>query len=219
VAEVDAADASDAAPLVATPSGAALALTLVLAPLAQRAGLVRVWGTLLGSAASAGLRGTDALLRESLALFNQQDPPEPSVFERPVAFDCGPGAEDDVERERRTIDDLKRTLGPDVGIHLTGVQVPTFLGLGCSLGIETRQPLSASDAGALLAKAPGIDVWSEGGTGPSLRAAAGRDTVLVGRLREDPTVQNGLALWLACDPVCLAATNAVKLAEARLSGR
>jgi len=206
-------------PLVATPSGAALALTLALAPLAQRAGLLRVSGTLLGSAASAGMRGTDALLHESLALFNQQEPPEPEVFGRAVAFDCGPGAEDDAERERRTITELARTLGAEVAVHLTGLQVPTFLGLGCALTLETRDALSARDAEAVLAKAPGVDVWTDDATGPSLRAAAGRDRVLIGRVREDATRERGLALWLACDPVCLVATNAVKLAEARLRGR
>jgi aspartate-semialdehyde dehydrogenase len=217
VADLHAGDAD--APLVATPSGAALALCLALAPLADRAGLVRVSGTLLGSAALAGLRGSDSLLNESLALFNQQDPPDPSIFGRPVAFDCGPGADDDAGREDAAIRDLVRLFGPDLAVHLTAVQVPTFLGLGATLEIETAAPLSAAEAGAALGKARGVDVWSEEVAGPTLRAASGRDTVLVGRVREDSTRGNSLALWLACDPVCLAAANAVKLAEARLRGR
>lgn len=219
VADVGSSEASDTAPLIATPTGAALALTLALAPLAQRAGLLRVRATVLGSAASAGLRGTDALLRESLALFNQQDPPEPSIFGRPIAFDCGPGAEADADRERQTIDELQRLLGAEVGMHLTAVQVPTFLGLGCSVEFETRDPLSAEEAGEILAKSPAIDLWSESTAGPTLRAASGRDSVLIGRLRKDPTAPNALGFWLSCDPVSLAAANAVKLAEARLRGR
>jgi len=219
VADIAASERDDSAPLVATPAGAALALALALAPLARRAGLTRVRATLLGSAASAGMRGTDALLQESLALFNQQDPPEPGVFARPVAFDCGPGAEADADREERMVGELKRLLGAEVGIHLTAVQVPTFLGLGCSVDLETRDPLSAIEAAELLAEAPGVDLWSEGVPGPTLRAASGRDSVLVGRLREDPTAANALGLWISCDPVSLAAANAVKLAEARLRGR
>jgi aspartate-semialdehyde dehydrogenase len=94
--------------------------------------------------------------------------------------------------------------------------VPTFLGLGCALHVSTGSKLEVAEARALLAKADAIDLWPDGGEGPSLRAAAGRDEVLVSRIEEDPSRANGLRLWLATDPVCLAAANAVRLAEARL---
>jgi aspartate-semialdehyde dehydrogenase len=207
-------------PLIATPASPALAWTLVLHPLAERAGLVRVVGTVLDSASVGGVRGTESLMSESLALFNQQEIPDPTVFSRPVAFDCGPGlgrsgAGGDTAREEQAIADLGRLLGAD-GFSVTTVQVPTFLGLGSSLSIETREPLDPDEARALLAKAPGVEVWPDDLGGPSVRAAAGREDVLVGRVRTDPTLANGLLLWLATDQVCLAAANAVKLAEARL---
>ena len=91
-----------------------------------------------------------------------------------------------------------------------------WLGLGVVLHLSTREPLSVTDARALLGKADGVDLWPDDAEGPSLRAAAGRGEVLVGRVATDPSLGNGLRLWLATDPVCLAATNAVRLAEARL---
>jgi aspartate-semialdehyde dehydrogenase len=205
------------APLVATPAGPALACALVLRPLAEHAGLVRVRGVLLDSAAVAGRRGSESLAHESLALFNQQEPPEATVFGRSTAFDCGPSG--DTAREQQAVGDLTRLLGDEVGFSVTGLQVPTFLGLGWLLHIETREPLTPEAARAVLAKAPGVELWTEAGAGPSLRAAIGRDAVLVGQLHGDPSVPNGLRLWIASDAVCLAAGNAVKLAEARLAGR
>jgi aspartate-semialdehyde dehydrogenase len=221
VADLGVPEEERAFPFAATPAGPALACALVLHPLADAVGLERVQATLLDSASAGGVRGAESLMSESLALFNQQELPDPTVFSRPVAFDCGPGAtrsgvDGDSPREQQAMAELTRLLGEDIGVSVTAVQVPTFLGLGVSLGVETREPLDPDEARALLAKAPGVDVWPNEAEGPSLRAAAGREEVLVGRIRSDKTLENGLLLWLASDPVCLAAANAVKLAEARL---
>jgi aspartate-semialdehyde dehydrogenase len=211
-------------PFVATPTAPALALAQVLRPLADAAGLARVVGTLLDSVSVAGVRGIESLMSESLALFNQQELPDPTVFSRPVAFDCGPaarrpGESEEAPREQETVRDLTRLLGADVGYGITAVQVPTFLGLAASLLIETREPLGADEARAVLAKAPGVEVWPDGGEGPSLRATAGRAEVLVGRIRQDPTSERGLLVWLVSDPATLAAANAIELVEARLGAR
>ena len=208
-------------PMVATPTGPALALATVLRPLAEHAGLSRVQATVLDSASSAGVRGTESLMSESIALFNQQDMPDPTVYSRPIAFDCGPGMKrhdigGELDREEQTAALLARLLGDDIGFNISMIQVPTFLGLGVVLNLSTREPLEVEDARALLAKAEGVDLWPDDAEGPSLRAAAGRGEVLVGRVRSDPSLANGLRLWLATDPVCLAAANAVRLAEARL---
>jgi aspartate-semialdehyde dehydrogenase len=208
-------------PMVATPSGPALALAMVLRPLAEQAGLAGVQATVLDSASSAGVRGTESLMSESIALFNQQDVPDPTIYSRPIAFDCGPGITrrdlgGGLDRETQTAALLARLLGDDIGFSITLVQVPTFLGLGVVLHVSTREPLSVEEARALLAKADGVDLWPDDAEGPSLRAAAGRGEVLVGHMASDPSLANGLRLWLATDPVCLAAANAVRLAEARL---
>jgi aspartate-semialdehyde dehydrogenase len=222
VAEV-ACPASDLArPLVATPAGMALALCHVLVPLQRDAGLRRVVATTLEAVSGAGQEGMESLSREVLAIFNQEEAPEPAVFDRAVAFDCLPrvgetGDEGSTEREDALARDLGRLLGrKDLPVAATAVRVPTFAGHGVSLALELERPLEASEASEILAKASGVVVEDASSGGPSLRGATGRDDVLVGRLRRDLSVEAGLLLWVAADAVRLAAANAVKLVEARL---
>jgi aspartate-semialdehyde dehydrogenase len=211
------------APLLVTPPGPALALALVLRPLALAAGLVRVTATLLEGASNRGRAGIDALYQESLALFNQQDLPDPGVFERPVAFDCIPvlGELDEnggSDHENALVRSLARLLGDDLKLGVTAIQVPTFSGLGASVALETARPLDPKEAAQVLAAAPGVETWTENPRDATTRAAAGRSSAVVARLRRDPTSEHSLALWIAADPLRLCATNAVGLAATRFGG-
>jgi aspartate-semialdehyde dehydrogenase len=209
-------------PLLVAPPGAALALALVLRPLAGAAGLRRVSATLLEGASAAGRRGIESLYQESLALFNQQDFPEPGIFARPIAFDCVPvlGELDESgrsEHENALERSLARLVGEGPRISVTAVQVPTFSGLGAALSLETEFPLDPKEAARVLAQAPGALPWTENPRDATTRAAAGRSEVLVARLRPDPVAENGLALWIAADPLRLCAANAVALAQTRFA--
>ena len=209
-------------PLLVAPPGAALALALVLRPLAGAAGLRRVSATLLEGASAAGRRGIESLYQESLALFNQQDLPEPGIFARPIAFDCVPvlGELDESgrsEHENALERSLARLVGEGLRIGVTAVQVPTFSGLGAALALETEFPLDPKEAARVLALAPGVEAWTENPRDATTRAAAGRSKVLAARLRRDPVAENGLALWIAADPLRLCAANAVALARTRFA--
>jgi aspartate-semialdehyde dehydrogenase len=194
---------------------------MALQPLVADVGLCRVSATVLEAASAAGKAGVASLYQESIAVFNQQTPPEPSVFPTPVAFDCNTGA-DDLEpggsspREQALIQNVGVLLGPEVKIAATLVQVPVFAGLGAVLSIETERDLSPSEAADRMSKAPGVELWPDGQAGPTTRSAAGRDRVIVGRLRRDPTATRGLQLWLVADPLRLAASHAIQLATLRL---
>lgn len=209
------------APLVATPTGPALAWALVLRPLDAAAGLRRVTGTLLEAASVGGRDGIESLYQETLAIFNQKETPEQRVFPRPVAFDCLPAvgalaADGSSEHETALAQSLARLLGPKLQLGVTAVQVPTFVGHGAALAVETEEPLGPDRAAAALEKAPGVELWQAGDGGLTTRAASGRDGVLVGRLRRDPSAENGLLLWVVADLLRLSASNAVQLAVARL---
>jgi aspartate-semialdehyde dehydrogenase len=208
-------------PVIAAPASAALAWATILAPLSTNVRLRRVIGTVLMSVSGGGRLGIEALSEETIALFNQQELPEPPYFGRPVAFDLLPAVGDVEEDGSTAIEtalarDLRRLLGEHVGIGVSSVRVPTFAGDAATLCIETEAPLDPREARALLAKAPGVELWDLDAEGPNTRATAGRDVVLVGRLRRDPSSEHGLLLWLAADTLHLAAVNGVKLAEARL---
>ncbi len=207
-----------AAPLVSVPAAPALALARVLAPLREAAGLVRVVATLCDSASGAGQLGVDALQAETIALFNQEDPPETGL-PHALAFDCLPssGALDESgssEAEARVARELARLLGLDLPRSITALRVPIFAGMGIQVTLETERELSPEHALERLAKTPELTVWSAA-RGPSTRDAIGADAVHVGRVRRDTSVPHGLTFWLALDPVRVAAGTALRVAEAR----
>ncbi|HEY8119786.1 MAG TPA: Asd/ArgC dimerization domain-containing protein [Myxococcota bacterium] len=209
-----------ASPVIAVPSPAALALARVVSALRGSARVERVLATVCESASSAGRAGIDALQAETVALFAQQDPPEESPFSHGVAFDALPatgpiGVGDLTASEAATLRDFAR-LAPGVRIAITALRVPTFAGLGVQAALELEPMLAPEVIEKLLDEAPGTRVFGTP-SGPSLRDAAGEGEVLVGRVRADPTRVNGILLWLALDPVRVAATAAVRLAELRVT--
>jgi aspartate-semialdehyde dehydrogenase len=204
-------------PLVALPTGAALACARVLAPLGRALGLRRVIATLLESASGAGRAGVLALSEETIALLSQQESPDPAALGHPVAFDVLPwiGEIDDAgvsAAEHALAAVLARALGPEVGIALTALRIPVFCGEGISLAAEFAEDVSLARIIELLAKVDGLDL---GLPAPTTRAAAGSDDVFVGRVRRDPSCERGALLWLAADGLALTATHAVRVAEAR----
>ena len=223
------------APVLTSPANPALAWSLVLSALDRAAKVVRVVGTVVQSSSSAGRAGIEALSNETLALLSQREVPEPELFESHIAFDClprvGPSAQSsgelrstETQQELAIERDLQRLLSmrgeepreQPLGVAVTAIQVPTFIGDGSALSIEFERPLSAREVIDVLAKAPGVELWDEDQPGPTTRETAGRDVVLVSRVRPDPSNSKGLLLWCAADPLHLAAANAVKLAETRL---
>ena len=211
-----------AAPLVAVPAAPALALARVLAPLAEAAGLVRLGATLCDSASGIGRSGVDALQAETIALFNQEEPPA-SDLPRGLAFDClppfGPLDEGGASpAEVRVSRELARLLGQDLPCSVTQLRVPIFAGMGIQLSLETQRPLTPERALECLAKAPELSVWPHA-DGPSTRDAIGEEAVLIGRVRRDPSLAQGVSVWLALDPARLAVAHALRLAEARSRSR
>jgi aspartate-semialdehyde dehydrogenase len=211
-----------AAPLVAVPAAPALALARVLAPLGEAAGLSRLVATLCDSASGIGRSGVDALQAETIALFNQEDPPESSLS-RGLAFDCLPSSgsldeSGESEGEVRVSRELARLLGQDLPRSVTLLRVPIFAGMGIQVSLETQRPLSPERALECLAKTPDVAVWPQA-EGPSPRDAIGEEAVQVGRLRRDPSVAQGLCFWIALDPARLAVSHALRVAETRARSR
>ena len=101
-------------------------------------------------------------------------------------------------------------------VSATCVRVPVLVGHAEAVWLETKEPLSAEEATAILGNAPGVRLEQF----PTPGAAAGRDDVLVGRIRDDATVENGLALFIAGDNLRKgAALNAIQIAELLLAGQ
>src|SRR5579875_261256 len=206
--------------IVASPSPTAIALAVVLEPLAAAAGLRRVTVATYQGVASAGRGGLRGLSRETLDVLNSRGTRR-SRFARPIAFNCLPQV-GELEpggwttHELRTAEEVRKILdAPTLGIFVTAVRVPTFFGTGLSVTVETEEPLGAAAATALFRGARGLLVHeSPADAYPTPTEVAGSDATHVGRIRDDPTVEHGLGLWIAIDSVRKgAALNAVQIAE------
>lgn len=208
----------------ACPVPGATALAVTLRPLDVAAGLRRVVVTALEPASYRGTAGVDELATQTRQLLTGESV-EPAIFPHRVAFNLIPRVGDEMAggRVRGEWDIAVQTravLGlPDLPLAVTSVQVPTFYGQGYALSVETERQLDATAAADVLRGAPGV-LLVEDAVGPTLADVVGSEATQVGRLRDDPTVPYGLALWVTIDGLRKgAAVNAVQIAERALRER
>jgi aspartate-semialdehyde dehydrogenase len=189
--------------IVANPNCCTIPLTCVLKPLHEEAGLVRVRVATYQSVSGAGAQAMDRLRNE---------PQDEHDLRMEWDFD---GEEFDEESKLR--DETRKIMElPDLPIQATCVRVPVMIGHAEAVWLETEEPLGPERARELLAAAPSVRVEEF----PTPGKAAGIDDVLVGRIRRDPTVESGLALFLAGDNLRKgAALNAIQIAELLLDTR
>jgi aspartate-semialdehyde dehydrogenase len=203
VPEVNAQRALENPGVVANPNCCTIPLTCVLKPLHDAAGLRRVRVSTYQSMSGAGASNMQRL--------RDQQPDEHDLLMEwdfdGVEFD----EESKLREETRKIMEL-----PDLPVSATCVRVPVMVGHAESVWIETEERLSADDAKRILGEAPSVRLEEF----PSPGKAAGIDEVLVGRIREDVTDPNGIALFLACDNLRKgAALNAIQIAELLLEAQ
>jgi len=183
--------------IVANPNCCTIPLTCVLKPLHDAAGLVRVRVSTYQSVSGAGAQAMERLRNEPQA---EHDLRMDWDFDG-VEFD----EEEKLRLETRKIMEL-----PELPLQATCVRVPVMVGHAESVWIETEDALTPEQAMAVLGEAASVRLDDF----PSPGKAAGGDEVLVGRIRRDPTVERGLALFLACDNLRKgAALNALQIAE------
>jgi aspartate-semialdehyde dehydrogenase len=191
-------DALDGGPIVANPNCSAIQLTCVLKPLHDAAGLARVRLATYQSMSGAGDAGIERL--------RQTEP-----MQADLAMDWKlEGDEFDEEFKLRA--ETRKILGlSGLPLQATCVRVPVLVGHAQAVWVETEDRLPPERAREVLAAAPHVALAEH----PTPAVAAGRDEVLVGRIRRDPTEPNGLALWVVNDNLRKgAALNAVQIAEA-----
>jgi aspartate-semialdehyde dehydrogenase len=195
--------ALDHDPIVANPNCSAIQLSCVLKPLHDAAGIARVRLATYQSASGAGDAGIERLRAT------------PSV-DANLAMDWELEGDEFSEESKLRAETRKVLDLPDLALQATCVRVPVLVGHAQAIWLETEGPLSAAEARDVLAAAPHVRVAEF----PTPGDAAGRDEVLVGRIRRDPTAENGLALWSVCDNLRKgAALNAVQIAELLLARR
>jgi aspartate-semialdehyde dehydrogenase len=201
VPEVNGVRAAEHQGIVANPNCCAIPLTCALKPIHDAAGLARVRVATYQSVSGAGAQAMERLRAQS---------PEENDLRMDWDFD---GVEFDEEEKLR--EETRKILElPALPVSATCVRVPVLVGHAEAVWVETKEPLSAAAATELLAAAPGLRLEQV----PTPGQAAGRDEVLVGRIREDRTCENGLALFIVGDNLRKgAALNAIQIAELLLA--
>ncbi len=210
--------------LIANPNCTTMALVVALGPIHRAAGIERLVVSTYQSVSGTGRRAIEELNRQSRAVLAGERP-EVETFPHRIAFNVIPQVEtfkdgdDYTTEERKVMRETRKILGAteeEMPISATCARVPVVTGHSESINVQTREPLSPDECRALLSAAPGLIVVDSPSEGlyPLAIDAAGRDEVLVGRIRRDPSHENSLNLWVVGDNLRKgAATNAVQVAE------
>ena len=206
--------------IIANPNCSTAQLVVALKPLHDKARIKRVVVSTYQSVSGAGKDAMDELFSQTRAVF-VSDPVEPKKFPKRIAFNVIPQIDvfmDDgsTKEEWKMVVETKKILDPKIKLTATCVRVPVFIGHSEAVNIEFENPISADEAREILREAPGclvIDRREPGGY-ITPHEAAGEDATYISRIREDPTVENGLNLWCVSDNLRKgAALNAVQIAE------
>lgn len=206
--------------IIANPNCSTAQLVVALKPLHDRAKIKRVVVSTYQSVSGAGKDGMDELFEQSRAVF-VADPVETKKFTKRIAFNVIPHIdvfmEDGYTKEEwKMVAETKKILDPKIKLTATCVRVPVFIGHSEAVNIEFENEISPEEARDLLRDAPGclvIDSHEDGGYITPYEAA-GEDATYISRIREDATVENGLAMWIVSDNLRKgAALNAIQIAE------
>ena len=209
--------------IIANPNCSTIQLVVALKPIHDAVGIERINVATYQSVSGAGKEAVEELAQQSIALLSGKGPVEAHVVPKQIAFNCVPHIdrfEDNgyTREEMKIVWETRKILeDPTIRINATAVRVPVFYGHSEAVSIETRTKITPEEARALLEKAPGVQVMDErraGGYPTAATEAANRDTVYVGRIRQDASTDRGLNLWVVADNVRKgAATNSIQIAE------
>ncbi len=206
--------------IIANPNCSTAQMVVALKPLHDAARIKRVVVATYQSVSGAGKAGMDELFEQSRNIF-VGDSNSPVKFTKQIAFNVIPHIDDflddgSTKEEWKMVVETKKILGTSIKVSATCVRVPVFVGHSEAVHVEFHDEISADEARELLREAPGVmlvDKREDGGYVTPVECV-GDYATFVSRVREDPTVENGLALWVVSDNLRKgAALNAVQIAE------
>ncbi len=206
--------------IIANPNCSTIQMVVALKPLHDLARIKRVVVATYQSVSGAGKEAMDELFNQTRAIY-MNAPVERTRFTKQIAFNCIPHIDvfmpdGSTKEEWKMVAETRKILDPDIAVSATCVRVPVFIGHAEAVNLEFENPIDETAALNALRKAPGvtvIDHRADEGYVTQIECA-GEDAVFVSRIRKDPTVANGLSLWVVADNLRKgAALNAVQIAE------
>ena len=206
--------------IIANPNCSTIQLVVALKPLHDLARIKRVVVATYQAVSGSGKDAMDELFNQTRGVFVNQTA-KPQIFPKQIAFNaiphCDVFMEDGSTKEEwKMMVETKKILDPAIKLSATCVRVPVFIGHAEAINVEFESPISEEEAREALREADGITLIDhrvdEGYVTPA--ECVGEDPVFVSRVRTDPTVENGLSLWVVADNLRKgAALNAVQIAE------
>ena len=207
--------------IIANPNCSTIQMVVALNPIHKKYGIKRIVVSTYQAVSGTGKKAIDELFDQSRAMMNFLNY-EKRVYPHRIAFNCLPHIDTFLENgytkeEMKMVNETRKIMEDDsIAVTATTVRVPVFFGHSESVNIETHEPVSAEGVRTLLENAPGIKVMDDPGKNlyPLATDAAGQDLTLVGRIRQDESVPNGLNMWIVADNIRKgAATNTVQIAQ------
>lgn len=205
--------------IIANPNCSTIQMLVALKPIHDEVGIDRINVSTYQSVSGAGKSGIDELAGQTAKLLNGL-PPEAETFSQQIAFNCIPQIDDLLENgytkeEMKMVWETEKIFNdPSIRVNPTCVRVPVFYGHAEAVHVEARMPIDAEQVTELLKAAEGIEVFDEHDYPTQVRDSGGKDTVMVGRIRNEIGNPCGVDLWVVADNVRKgAATNAVQIAE------
>ena len=212
--------------IIANPNCSTIGMLMALKPIYDVAGIERINVATYQAVSGTGKDAIEELAGQTARLLNGKEA-EPKVYPRQIAFNVIPHIDTFLENgytreEMKMVWETQKILADEsIRVNPTCVRVPVFYGHAEAVHIETREPVSVTEARALLQAADGVAVLDSpepGGYPTPVSEAAGADAVFVGRIRADISHPRGLNLWVVADNVRKgAALNSVQIAEVLLS--
>jgi aspartate-semialdehyde dehydrogenase len=226
VPEVNPEDIKKHKGIIANPNCSTIQMVVVLKPIHDAARIKRVVVTTFQSVSGTGKKAMDELVEQTKDILNFKEPTV-EVYPHQIAFNILPHIDSFLDNgytkeEMKMVNETKKIMGDDsIRVTATTVRVPVLRCHSESLNIETEQKLTANEARATLAGAPGVVVFDapEKNIYPMPVDVTGKDETYVGRVREDESIENGINLWIVADNLLKgAALNAVQIAEKLIEG-
>ncbi|MCE5333904.1 MAG: aspartate-semialdehyde dehydrogenase [Desulfobacteraceae bacterium] len=211
--------------IIANPNCSTIQMVVALKPIYDAVGIKRIVVTTFQAVSGTGKRAIEELRTQVAEIANGREPKR-EIYPHQIAFNCFPhiGAFLDngfSEEEMKMVNETKKIFSdPAIRVCATTVRIPVVYGHSESVNIETGKPIEVEEVRRLLSGFPGVKVIDDPSKAvyPVPLQAAGTDDTYVGRIRKDPSVENGLAMWVVADNIRKgAATNAVQIAEVLLS--
>ena len=206
--------------IVANPNCSTIQMVMALKPLHALGTITRAVVSTYQSVSGSGKEAMDELFNQTRGMY-MNETPQPHAYPKQIAFNAIPEIDsymDDgsTKEEWKMVNETRKILDPDIRVAATCVRVPVFIGHGESLNLEFAEPVTEDQARVALSEFPGVTVVDHRELGGHVTPVecAGEDDVYVSRIRRDPTVDHGLAMWVVADNVRKgAALNSVQIAE------